>query len=168
MIWFHIIAMAVIAFIGHHLGAQITLSDLWPYIEALRTTTSIVFGVMGALLAIVFPEVLKQGLRPSGSLSDETNLRRVLLPCANAAILLIILVVLGPVFAWIKGLGTAMETEIVEEIQRYFFALFCVLSYWQIVILQMVLLPLETILSTTARTAAVERLRRGIHTNGRG
>jgi len=120
---------------------------------------------MGALLAVVFPEVLKQGLRGTGSVSGESNLGRILLPCANSAILLIVLVVLAPVFAWIKATS---EANHMADIQQIFFCLFCMLTYWQITILQMVLFPLDILMSTTMVAAARARLRRAIHSNGRG
>lgn len=165
MVWFHLVFGALSGYLGYHFGADITLSDQWPYFEALRTTTSIVFGVMGALLAVVFPEVLKQGLRGAAAPSGETNLRRVLLPCAYSATLLIILIVLAPFFAWIKA---TTPTNAMGEMQQTFFCLFCALSYCQVMILQMVLFPLETLMSNTAVAAARERLRRAIHSNGRG
>jgi uncharacterized protein YacL len=168
MVLLHIVFVILTGVLGYHFGTGITLNDLWPYIEALRTTTSIIFGVMGALLAIVFPDVLKQSLRTTGTQAGEANLRRVLLPCANAAVLLIVLVLLAPFFAWVKALGLKDGTDGAQVVQQYFFAMFCVLTYWQIVILQMVLFPMETILYNTTETAARQRLRRGIHSNGRG
>jgi hypothetical protein len=165
MTWFHLIFGLLSGYLGYHFGADITLADQWPYFEALRTTTSIVFGVMGALLAVIFPEVLKQGLRATGALSGETNLKRVLLPCANSAILLIALVALAPLFAWVKA--TTPESAAVP-IQQLMFGLFCLLTYWQLAILQMVLLPMDTLLSNTTIAAARNRLLRAIHTNGRG
>lgn len=165
MIWFHLLFGALVGFLGYHFGANITLVDQWPYFEALRATTSIVFGVMGALLAVVFPEVLKQGLRGSGAPSEESNLRRVLLPCANSAILLIVLVVLAPAFAWIKA---TTQANTAETTQQAFFCLFCILTYWQVIILQMVLFPMDTLMSNTMVAAARDRLRRAIHSNGRG
>lgn len=154
---------ALSGYIGYHFGAVIKLEDQWPYFEALRTTTSIVFGVMGALLAVVFPEVLKFGLRNAGVPMGESNLRRVLMPCANSALLLVVLVVLGPVFAWIKA-TTPADTGM----QQALFCLFCLLTYWQVIILQMVLLPMDILMTNTTVAAARDRLRRAIHSNGRG
>lgn len=165
MIWFHLIFGSLAGYLGYHFGAAITLSDQWPYFEALRTTTSIVFGVMGALLAVIYPEVLKPALRDSNALSGDNNLRRILLPCASSAMLLVVLITLAPAFAWIKA--TTPE-ESAGQVQQVLFAAFCSLSYWQIVILQMVLLPMESLLATTTIAAARSRLLRAIHTNGRG
>lgn len=154
---------ALSGYIGYHFGVSIKLEDQWPYFEALRTTTSIVFGVMGALLAIVFPEVLKSSLRNVGVPMGESNLRRVLMPCANSALLLIIIVVLGPVFAWIKATSPSDPA-----MQQALFCLFCLLTYWQVIILQMVLLPMDILLTNTTVASARDRLRRAIHSNGRG
>lgn len=165
MFWFHLIFAGLAGYLGYHFGADIKLSEQWPYFEALRTTTSIVFGVMGALLALIYPEVLKPAMRDVSSLSGDGNLRRVLLPCASSAVLLIGLVMLAPIFAWIN-VATSKEAESIA--QQAMFALFCILSYWQIVILQMVLLPMESLLANTTIAAARSRLIRSIHTNGRG
>ena len=167
MAWFHGFMILAFAYIGYHFGAAIALGDLWPYIEGLRTTTAIVFGIMGALLAVVFPDVLKHGLS-GGLTSGETNLRRVLIPCASAAILLITLILLGPVFAWLKGYSATLNKDGIEVMQRCLFAIFCVLSYWQVIILQAVLFPMDTLLVNTSVANAQARLRRAIHTNGRG
>lgn len=165
MIWFHLLFGALTGYIGYHFGAVVKLEDQWPYFEALRTTTSIVFGVMGALLAVVFPDVLKSGLGGAVTTGGESNLRRVLLPCANSAILLIVLVVLGPAFAWIKATTLVGRAA---DVQQMLFCLFCILTYWQVIILQMVLLPMDILLSNTVLAAARARLRRAIHSNGRG
>lgn len=166
MIWFHLVFGALSGYLGYHFGAVITLGDQWPYFEALRTTTSIVFGIMGALLAVVFPEVLKQGLRGTEARAGESNFRRVLLPCANSAILLVFLIVLAPAFAYVKA--TTVSPASIEEAQQASFCLLCAFTYWQIIILQMVLVPMDILMSNTVVTAARERLRRAIHSNGRG
>ncbi|MDB5963499.1 MAG: hypothetical protein JWP59_4793 [Massilia sp.] len=164
MILFHLFFCFAAGYLGYHFGAVIELSEQWPFFEALRTTTSIVFGVMGALLAVIFPDVLKTGLRGSGASSGEANLRRVLMPCASSAILLIVLVVLAPLFAWVKA--TTPTTDV--SVRQALFCLFCVLTYWQIMILQMVLLPMDILMSNTIVAAAHQRLLRAIHSNGRG
>ncbi|GJJ01596.1 hypothetical protein RugamoR64_21340 [Duganella rhizosphaerae] len=168
MLLFNIVMVTVTGWLGFHFGASITLIDQWPYFEALRTTTSIVFGVMGALLAIVYPEALKKGLRNESLQGNEENLSRVLFPCANSAILLITLVTLAPLFAWVKALDLKAGSDAAAQVQQTAFGLFCVLTYWQVRILQMVLFPLDMLFTNSRKVTATERLRRAIHTNGRG
>jgi hypothetical protein len=150
--------------IGYHFGGPIKLEDQWGFFEALRTTTSIVFGVMGALLAIVYPEVVKRGLRGELISSPDKNLHRVTDPLAHSALLLILLVSAAPLFAWLKSLGEAQMSELrVNEIS---FAILCVLSFWQVKILLMVLFPLDSLLSQSDDERARANLRSGIHRNG--
>jgi len=146
----------------------VNLADQWPYFEALRTTTSIVFGVMGAFIAIIYPDVLKQGLR-SGVTSGAggAELRRLLDPCAYSAMLLIVLVFLAPLFAWIKSLDLPAGTSLTTGVQQIFFALFCALSYGQISILLMVLMPMDNLLTNTSDSLRRTRLRDSLHSNGR-
>ena len=169
MRWLNAVIVLTIGWIGHRYGGSISLEDQWPYFEALRTTTSIVFGVMGALLAIIYPEVLKTGFRGASTTpSGNGDLNRILAPCAHSALLLIMLVSFAPLFAWIKSLELPPKTIETETLQQWGYATFCVLSYWQISILLMVLRPLDALHLSTNESLTLERLRRGIHSNGRG
>lgn len=159
------ILMAVsLLWIGYHFGGPIKLEDQWAFYEALRTTTSIVFGVMGALLAIVYPEVIKRGLRGHTINSSDKNLRRVINPLAHSALLLILLVAAAPLYAWLKAFDAGLIAEL--RIKEFSFATLCLLSFWQIKILLMVLFPLDTLLSQSDDELARANLRRGIHRNG--
>lgn len=168
MVWLNAFIVALVAWIGFHFGGGISLGDQWSYIEALRTTTSIVFGVMGALLAVIFPEVLKGSLRGMASGKGASNLHRLLNPCAHSATLLIVLVTIAPGFAWLRSLNLHPKSDELILIQQVSFSVFCALSYWQVSILLIVLFPMDGLLSSTSATLTRERLRRSIHTNGRG
>lgn len=161
--------MSAVAAAGYFLGGNISLLDSWPYFEALRTTSAIVFGVMGALLAIVFPEAIKQGFRtpksPSGVSAD--NISRITDPLAQSALLLVILVILGPVVAW-GNTAFPAGSESAVTVQSAAFSLLCVLSAWQVLILVLVLRPLDLLRThfTTAKAKADMRAR--IHHSGSG
>jgi hypothetical protein len=150
--------------LGYHFGGSIKFEDQWGFYEALRTTTSIVFGVMGALLAIVFPEVIKRGLRGEIINAPDANLHRITDPLAQSAFLLIFLVAVAPIFAWLRTLDSGQAAEL--RINQISFAIFCVLSFWQIKILLMVLFPLDSLLARSDDEVARANLRSGIHRNG--
>jgi hypothetical protein len=57
-------------------GVWIPFSDQWPFFEALRTTSAIVFGLMGAWIAIVYPDTLSNIFAKRLSEADR-NLERV-------------------------------------------------------------------------------------------
>lgn len=160
--------VAVIAYIGYHFGAPIPLKDQWPLFEALRTTTSIVFGVMGALLALVYPDAVKNALR-NGPNTQESDggLKRLITPCGHSALLLILLVFVAPIISW---LGTFDPKEFAENVtlfQQVTFSIFCVLSYWQIYILLMVLIPFDDLYMNVNQGIQRQRMRRNMHSNGR-
>jgi hypothetical protein len=157
-----ILIMSGIAAVGYYYGNSISLGDSWTYFEALRTTGAIVFGVMGALLAIVYPEVIKQGFRTQerqDAMSVE-NIHHIIDPLAQSAILLVLLVLLGPAFAWIK----------VNYADSFYarstaFGLLCMLSAWQVWILILVLRPLDLLRTHTSRAIAKAKVRQRIHSN---
>lgn len=157
-----ILIMSVVAGMGFFFGRGIDLADQWPFFEALRTTSAIVFGVMGALLAIVYPEIIKQGFRAQSetSLSKPANIHRIVDPLAQSAILLIALVLLGPLFAWAKA---TLDGN--HYIQGCSFALVCMLSAWQAWILWKVLMPLDVLRSHTDLASAKAKRREQIHKN---
>jgi len=158
----------VIAWLGYHFGTSITLDNQWPLYDALRNTTSIVFGIMGALLALVYPDAVKNALRggPAAGANDG-GLGRLIVPGAHSALLLIVLVVLAPVISWLATYNPESFPEQVALFRRVSFSLFCVLSYWQVLILLMVLIPFDEMYTKIMQDIARLRLRRDMHRNGR-
>lgn len=158
----------VVALLGYHFGAPIPLKDQWPFFEALRTTTSIVFGVMGALLALVYPDAVKNALRGGpGAQETDGGLKRLITPCGHSALLLIFLVFLAPLIAWLGTFNFKDMPTDVTTFQQSAFSLFCVLSYWQIIILLMVLIPFDDLYMKVHHAIQRERMRRNMHSNGR-
>jgi hypothetical protein len=157
-----IILVSAVAGAGYYLGGDLPLSGIWAYFEALRTTSAIVFGVLGALLAIVYPEVIKQGFRPreNGTAADLANITYITNPLAQSAALLIVIVILGPIFAWL-----AAHYEKNVTVCSVTFALLAVLTLWQVAILVMLLRPLDIMHthSVVMRTKAERRQR--LHSN---
>lgn len=160
--------VAVIAWLGYHFGATISLSAQWPYFEALRTTTSIAFGVIAALLALVYPDAVKNALRGGAPTQEpDGGLGKLVSPCGHSAILLIALVVIAPVVAWLSTFSAVEMPVEVATIQRVTFSIFCVLSYWQVTILLMVLLPFDDLYTKVSHGIQRGKLRRSMHSNGR-
>jgi hypothetical protein len=149
--------------IGFWQGSNIGMADQWPYFEALRTTSAIVFGVMGALLAIVYPEVVKQGFRATrrDDPGSAGNLSLVVDPLAHSALLLVSVVLLGPVFAWVsKNFGGNTYVHSVS------FGILLMLTVWQVWTLLLVLRPLDLLRTHTERAAALDAAKKRIHSFG--
>lgn len=158
-----------VAWLGYRFGTPIALNDQWPLYDTLRNTTSIVFGIMGALIALVYPDAVKNALRGGASVQPtDGGLRKLITPCGHSAMLLVILVILAPAIAWITTLDAANYAAEIASLQKVSFSLFCVLSYWQVVILLMVLIPFDDLYSKVNEDIRRARLRRGMHMNGPG
>jgi len=73
------IPLALIVFVAClYFGRSISFKDQWPLYEALRSTSSIIFAVIGAWLTILYPEALKKifskGLNLNESKMDSIDL----------------------------------------------------------------------------------------------
>lgn len=159
--------IVAIAWLGYYFGAPIALNAQWPLFDALRNTTSIAFGIMGALIALVYPDAVKNALRGSSpTQAVDGGLGKLITPCGHSAMLLVVLVVLAPFIAWV---GAANPKELftdIKTIQQVSFSIFCVLSYWQVVILLMVVVPFDDMYTKVSQDIQRERLRRAMHRNG--
>lgn len=167
MIYLRIGMIVVIAWLGYYFGAPIVLSAQWPLYDALRNTTSIAFGIMGALIALVYPDAVKNALRGSSPMQAiDGGLGRLITPCGHSAMLLVVLVVLAPFIAWLGAADAKVLFTDLKTIQQISFSVFCVLSYWQVIILLMVVMPFDDMYTRVSHDIQRERLRRGMHTNG--
>ena len=167
MVYLRIGMVVVIAWLGYHFGAPIALKDQWPLYDALRNTTSIAFGIMGALIALVYPDAVKNALRGSSpTQAADGGLGKLITPCGHSAMLLVVLVVLAPFIAWVGSFDLKTLQAEVTTIQQVSFSFFCVLSYWQVIILLMVLRPFDDMYTKVSHDIRRERLRRAMHNNG--
>ena len=169
MFWLRLILVVLIAGLGYHFGAPISLSAHWPLFEALRTTSSIAFGIMGALLALVYPDAIKNALsgRTAPAQDSDGGLSTLVAPCGHSALLLILLVAIAPVIAWLGTFDAKTSPLETVTIQQAVFSLFCVLSYWQVTILLMVLIPFDDLYTRVTSGLQRAKMRRDMHSNGR-
>jgi uncharacterized membrane protein len=88
-------------------GKSIPMSQQWPLYEALRTTASIIFAVVGAWLAIIYPERLRMSLRNDGG-GSETGGSRIgvlLFPAVHSTCILCVILISGLALPLLKQVG---------------------------------------------------------------
>jgi type VI protein secretion system component VasK len=142
---------------GYYYGRTIPFAQQWPLYEALRTTASIIFAVVGAWLAIIYPERLKLSFR-EGKKSGVANgnLGLLLTPAIHSTIILVLLLLIGICAPLLKSVPELRSH--VELFRGISFVTLTILTLWQITIVVMTLFPAETIQAHVAKEAAKEEI----------
>lgn len=146
-----VIALCVAGFM---LGRGVPFAQQWPLYEALRNTASIIFAVVGAWLAIIYPERLKLsfGKESVGPEAGSANLGLLLLPAVHSTILLVVLLLVGVIAPLLKQLPALMQH--VTLLRGLSYAGVVALTCWQVVIVVMTLFPAETVQTSIDRERA--------------
>ena len=134
-LFFIIIALSgfSICWAGYYYGRNIPFIQQWPLFEALRNTAAIIFAVVGAWLAIIYPERLRLsfGQSQSGEKSNK-NINVLLLPAIFSTVILVLLLLIGILAPILKQIPSFLEhTAVFRGIS---FLILCILTLWQIAI----------------------------------
>jgi len=143
---------------GYTLGKNVSFSSQWPLYEALRNTSAIIFAVVGAWLAIIYPEKLRYSLREESEngAQESPNFKLLLTPAVSSAVVLIIVLAVGVAAPLLK------QVEIIQPhisiLRGSSFALLMFLTIWQMIIVVIAILPVDFLISAEARTKAQKEI----------
>lgn len=139
---------------GYMLGQNVQFSDQWPLYEALRSTSAIIFAVVGAWLAIIYPEKLRMSLREGkGEEGEDTpNFKLLLTPAVSSAVILIIVLAVGVAAPLLKQVRFVLDH--LGMLRGISFSLLVFLTVWQMVIVVVAILPVDFLLAAEADTKA--------------
>lgn len=118
---------------GYFFGRDVPFAQQAPLYEALRSTASIVFAVIGAWLAIVYPERLKGSLRGDGHAPaplGHDNVALLLVPAVHSTFLLIVLLLVGIAVPLLRVQAWALAH--VDEWRGISYALLVALTCWEV------------------------------------
>ncbi|WP_443090299.1 hypothetical protein [Basfia succiniciproducens] len=138
-----IVSLVLGVILGYFFGDNIRFSEQWPLYEALRTTASIIFAVVGAWLAIIYPEKLKAPFRDKyqSIMSSDTRFSSLFSPIANSTIILSCVLVIGIISPIAKQISIFIEYKgIMRSIS---FGLLCCLTIWQVWTVFITLIPAD-------------------------
>lgn len=140
-----LIAIALVV-VGAWYGRNIPFSKQWPLFEALRTTAAIIFAVVGAWLAIIYPERLKLSYRapPKSSGKDADKSGELFTPVVNSTYILCIVLALGVTAPIIQSVGVYGN---VEYWRATSYGLLIALTLWQLWTVMLTLDPADRIKS---------------------
>lgn len=131
--------LAILVFAGVVIGAgllgqRVPFADQWPLYEALRTTASIIFAVVGAWFAIIYPERLKLSFRGGVSsieVKQDGGIHRLFTPIVHSTCILSIVLLVGIVAPLLK------QFDFVASYLQWFrglsYALLVALTLWQLI-----------------------------------
>jgi H+/Cl- antiporter ClcA len=141
------IIAVIVALGGYLVGAEITISEQMPLYESLRNTSAIIFGVMGAWIAILYPNALLKiysKIEITESEKESKNIQQLISPMVLATFIVSFVLIVGliaPIFRRIPLLLS--HHELMRSIS---FSTLCTLTFLQLWALIATLAPSDMIL----------------------
>ena len=131
-------------------GRVVPFAEQWPMFEALRTTAAIIFAVIGAWMAIIYPERLKLSLRdPSkADKANHTGLGKLFTPVVNSTAILCIILILGAAAPVLRRYSLPCDVSLLRGGS---YALLVTLTLWQIWTVVLSLVPASIVKSYVDR-----------------
>ena len=153
----------VLVAVGAWLGRHVPVAEQWPMFEALRTTAAIIFAVIGAWMAIIYPERLRLSFRPpaSGNEADEspTGWGQLFSPVVHSTLILCTVLVLGVVVPLLRHIPMAIPLEYLRAMS---YGLLVALTLWQLWTVLLTLVPADKVKSSLDSSDARAATLRGM------
>lgn len=141
-------------------GSTVTFHDQWPLYEALRNTAAIIFAVIGAWLAIVYPERLRVSLRgtqtppPKDAVTDGGRVLTLMAPIVHSTFILAAVLAVGIVAPLIKELQFVRAN--VEIFRGASYGILTSLTLWQLWTVVLTLVPASEVTNKINHEVAVK------------
>lgn len=156
-----------IAFIVSTVGAyfcgdKIPFSEQWNLYESLRTTSSIVFAVIGAWFAIIYPERLRNPFNKSTNQIKATdyNFKLLFAPIVYSTFIICSILLIGIVVPILKSIPFLLEFK--DYGKTLSFGALCLLTFLQIWCVFITLYPADLVKrqyeNDKARRKSIEHL----------
>lgn len=135
LVWIAVLSGAVVQ------GGSVSFAQQWPLYEALRNTAAIIFAVVGAWLAIVYPERLRMSQGRSGTAEPKNaeKITKLLEPIVNSTVILAVVLIVGLIAPLIKGVPFVRAH--VEVFRTISFVILASLTLLQICTVVLTLIP---------------------------
>lgn len=161
----NILAISVfvaLLWLGFVHGQKIPFKDQAPLYDALRTTAAIIFAVVGAWLAIVYPDRLKLslGVPTEKKKTSQSNMALLLSPIVNSTVVLCLVLIIGILAPLIKQFEWAIVYASVLRGLSY--ATLVALTVWQAWTIILTLIPADLILSKGSQEEHAKKIMEGL------
>jgi len=138
-----------------YLGRHISFALQWPLFEALRTTASIIFAVVGAWFAIIYPERLKKSFRGGDSNGSNAGIHNLFTPIVHSTAILAAVLLVGISAPLLKQFDWVMSNIIVFRGMSYGLLVF--LTLWQLLTVVLSLTGPDILKRFTSRQEASKK-----------
>ncbi|MDG9882286.1 hypothetical protein N7650_05500 [Pseudomonas sp. GD04058] len=128
-------------------GSGVPFKDQWPLFEALRATASIIFAVVGAWLAIIYPDRLKLSFRKATTPkpSNGGGMSRLLTPIVHSTAILCSVLLIGIIAPLLKRFDFLVSH--VEIMRSLSYGSLAILTLWQLWTVVLSLVPADIVIS---------------------
>ncbi len=137
----------VIVILAFWLGRRVPFEDQWPLYEALRTTASIIFAVVGAWLAIIYPDRLKLSFRQPAEVKSANggSMARMFTPIVHSTAILCLVLLIGIIAPLLKRIDVLLAH--VEVMRSLSYGTLAALTLWQLWTVVLSLVPADVVAS---------------------
>ncbi|OAD12272.1 hypothetical protein [Achromobacter insolitus] len=141
-------ASVALVVVGVWFGRNIPFATQWPLYEALRTTAAIIFAVVGAWLAIIYPERLRFSARSADDGRSEMKsggegIGRFFTPIANSTAILCLILLFGIIAPILRQIPFLTEHAVYARAASY--GVLVSLTLWQLWTVILTLIPADAI-----------------------
>lgn len=125
------------------LGRDVPFEEQWPLFEALRTTASIIFAVVGAWLAIIYPDRLKLSFHQQAQSKPGNGggMSKLFTPIVHSTAILCVILVIGIVAPLLKRIDVLVAH--VEVMRSLSYGTLAILTLWQLWTVVLSLVPAD-------------------------
>lgn len=141
------ILLVLTAFICFKFGGGVPFQEQWPLYESLRNTSAIIFGVMGAWIAIIYPNILSKTYskeKPDEAKNEAEKINRLISPMIYATSIVAIVLIIGLLAPIAKRIPILIQQQFI--LRSLSFSLFGVLTIAQLWSLILTLVPNDIVL----------------------
>lgn len=131
------------------LGRGVPFSEQWPLFEALRTTASIIFAVVGAWLAIIYPERLRMSFQKAEGtpVSSNGGMSALFTPIVHSTAILCIILLIGVVAPLLKRVDLLLPFAV--PLRGVSYGVLASLTLWQLWTVILSFVPADIVKSHT-------------------
>lgn len=117
--------------------------------EALRTTASIIFAVIGAWLAIIYPDRLKLSFKsqPDMVTGSRTGVGKLFTPVVHSTSILCVILVIGVLAPILKRVDVLALGITLDWVRGGSYGVLIALTLWQLWTVLLTLIPADTVKS---------------------